>query len=292
MLYSTITKNIIKTAKTSTDERESISIFYNGYSPVFDAVLKESKKINIFYDTISSTDESLFGYDLYWNNNPLVHTERIDYVKFRHLKDVVFFHEFPDANLKKEDRFLINQALINSIKICPDDMIQKAWGLSSSYHISYGLPKTTNSVSGKTNSVGIITHHKNDNQVEILNSYLKQSSISSDIVKFDEYASWDEISEKLNPYKICIVLTNHIDILASLSCACKVITPISLKENYVANITDFSNIIELTKKLLESYDHTDAQNNREKIINKYSFEEFEIKILALLKQIIKEPFLL
>ena len=293
MRYSTITNNIIKSAKISSNKEETLNILYNSYSPVFDSILKECQSFNLIDDTLSDKDKELFSYNLYWCNNPLNYLDRRDHIKFQHLKDIAFFHEFPESNIKKEDKFLLQNSLENCIKVCPNTDIQKSWGLNSAYEIQYGLPEA-NLSKGKDirprKSV-ILIDHNDSHQVKLLARYLQQQFPDCLIFKPNN-SSWQDISSTLNEYKICIVFNSYIDILAALSCSCQVISPLSLDEQYVATTTDFSNIIETVMSLIGSYNISDATDHSVMIQNKYSFVGFQQKLQGLLRQISKEPFIL
>ena len=291
MQYSTVTNNIIKNAKTASNPNENLYILYERYGSIFDSILEQCSNINLIPSGISEQHRNLFGYDLFWCNNPLNYIEIKESIKLHHLKDLIFFHEYPDSNIKKEDKFILHKSIANSVQICSNDNIQKAWGLNSSYNINYGIPEVNFTESSGCKSV-ILINHSNNHKLNLLAKHIKQYFPDADILSNERDQNWDSISKKIQQYKIAIVFDNVIDILASLACGCEVISPVAVEEHGVVNTTDFSNIIETIHKLIDNYDRNEMLKSAKNIVYKYNFRDFDDKISSILKQIIREPFLL
>lgn len=291
MRYSTITNNIIKDAKVATNLDESLYIQYDAYNPIFDAILAECVGLNLIDKQIPDNDKPIFSYNAYWCNHPLDYIDYRQDVKFNHLKDIVFFHQYPENNIKKEDKFLLQNSLGNSIKICPNDDIQKAWGLNTAYTLEYGVPIVETHNADHDKSI-LLIDHTHSNQIKLLQSYIQKAFSDASVLNIEKDSDWQTISSTIKQYKLCIVFSSYIDILACLSCGCMVISTLPIKEDYVAHVTDFSNIIDITNHMLDIYNHQKMLLNSDSVITRYNFDKFEYNIVQLLRQISKQPFIL
>lgn len=292
MQYSRLTNNLIQTAKSVSASTDKKYILYDENNSAFDLILQECSDINLIPFNISDYHKAVYGYNLFWNNSPLSYSDYDEFVSFQHLKSVVFFHDSPDTNFKKEDKFILNNSLKNSVNICPSSNIQKSWGLSSAMNIQYGIPDIDLNIDRNNKNSVILINTSNNHKVNLLAKYIKQYFTDTEVLTKDENTNWASFSDKLQQYKLCIVFNNQIDVLASVACGCLTVSPIPVENNGVINVTDFSNIIDTIKDALLSYNANKSIEYSKNVLSEYSFTNFNNQINTILNQIIREPFLL
>jgi hypothetical protein len=205
---------------------------------------------------------------------------------------IIFEHNLPDAELKKEDRFILNNDLIKIKKIFFDTTIMESWNFDNSVLCNYGIP------THKFFPIPDVKKVKNIliSSGSVLGNQLKQHfedkmELKCDVVKNMAEVSIDTINKVFNTYEIFIDLSNRtIDCLCAASAGMYSISLSSLKNidnvpniSQVNTIEDIVNIVPLVKDK-----NINIEETHKYIDEHFNFNKFESIINSMFKNVKRE----
>jgi hypothetical protein len=240
---------------------------------------------------IHNSMRELLSYDIYWNNNPVEYISDIDKYKNDHLSDIVFFHEFPENNLKKEDKFLLQNRLRGSFKIYTNMSFKNSWSINDGRYIKYCIPDMKTNIESERKSV-VILNMNNDKSGEFLYSHIKQQFSDTTILQDISKMSYNDITNVLQQHNICISFKKSFDSLVALSCGCEVLSSSMIEEEGITHIEDFNNINSMIGSVLKTRNAEIIKKRIDSLIKKYDLEIFQNELYDTIKKRIRKPFIL
>jgi len=292
MSYSPIIQNIIhQLFSLSTNDTENINILYDYSNSIFDKFIIQYMGMSFIDKKIHNSMRELLSYDIYWNNNPVEYISDIDKYKNDHLSDIVFFHEFPENNLKKEDKFLLQNRLRGSFKIYTNMSFKNSWSINDGRYIKYCIPDMKTNIESERKSV-VILNMNNDKSGEFLYSHIKQQFSDTTILQDISKMSYNDITNVLQQHNICISFKKSFDSLVALSCGCEVLSSSMIEEEGITHIEDFNNINSMIGSVLKTRNAEIIKKRIDSLIKKYDLEIFQNELYDTIKKRIRKPFIL
>lgn len=291
MSYSIITNNIIKPIISLSSDSPVIHVLYEKSGSMIDNIIAGCDGLCLIPN---QKDVDLLSYDLYLTTNPIFYSSYIVNVKQRHIHDLVYFMHDSPSDVKKEDKFLIQDKLSKSNKICKDNNIKTDWHIRDTTPIlEYGIPEAMLSDKQKKSVVVLNTH--NNKTIEMIYRDIKHHWPDSLMLSDISDLSYDEIYSILQEYCICIELQDNYNIGVAIANGCRVITNRTSEFNdytFVSKFNDISNILQNIKDQLNYYENYDNLKASRDITKKYSFSEFSKNIYSIIIDTIRKPVLL
>jgi hypothetical protein len=303
MRLNTITSSIIH--QLLNDET---NIVYYPTLGIFDKILYlTNNNFFIFADGLKSCADNcrclnsefvdLYDYDICCANSIMSYRKQSSQISDRlNLNPIIFEHNLPDVELKKEDRFILNNDLIRIKKIFFDTTIMESWNFDNSVLCNYGIP--THKFfpvpdAQKTKDILISSG-------SVLGDQLKQHfedkmKLKCDVVNNMAEVSIDNINKVFNAYEIFIDLNNRaIDCLCAASAGTYSISLSSLKNidnvpniSQVNTIDDIVNIVPLVKNK-----NINIEEIHKYIDEHFNFNKFESIINSIFKNAKREAKIL
>jgi hypothetical protein len=229
-----------------------------------------------------------YSYNLLMTNNLLSNIEN-NINRAMHVNSLIMIHNDKPAQIKKEDREIINKTLWSYNKIFFHTQYLESWQLQNkSTVLNYGIPleniSYSTQCSNRTKDILIIGDEQNMINLSIKQA-MAEKNYSCDITNLHR-PSLNNIVETLNSYKIVIDLSNAgwINCLSAVAAGCYVIHNTQYQSNIQSayRTNSIEDIIAKIDSLLSSYssvDHLDrVQNDRLVLKAEYSFELFSTQI--------------
>jgi hypothetical protein len=278
-------KNSIFNILSSITANSSL-LFYSSQNLYFNFLNKYLEN-----NTITDQNQAIFAII---GNDPINYSQEINKKSLEnHVYSIIIFDQYPPANLKKEDKYILEKKLKNSYKIFISDKIKNSWtskNSSFSYVAPYGFEIIKQN---HKKNILVLNFQKHKNIYDIYTN-LKNRFIGVDIV--DSLFSHENISEFISDYKIVVSLGDIYNTIACASFGCFVI---SNTENYdpkiknIFNITTYSDIEEKIKQILDNYKNiqNNCDDSIEYIEKTYPIEK-HVKIMSGIFQHLKNrPFI-
>lgn len=213
------------------------------------------------------------------------------------LGSLVFEHNLPDAGLKKEDKFILNNELKRVKKIFFDEHILTAWGVSNASCYNYGIPTDKFiPIPDIEKTKTVLISSSDQTNAHVLGNQLKQHletnlELKCDIVSSFAETAIDMTNQIFNQYEIFIDLNNRsIDCLCAASAGLSTIGLSNSKNidhipniNQVNNIQDIVNIIPRVNN-----ENVDVQATRKFIDENFNFSKFQSIMNSIFKNIKRE----
>jgi hypothetical protein len=270
---------------------KDISILYDYSDNIFDKFVTQYLDMAFVYNDNHKNTRELFSYDIYWNNNPVEYIGNLDKYKNDHIQDIVLFHEFPDNALKKEDKFLLQNRLRDSLKIYTNPSFKNVWSINNGHYIPYGLPYIKTDLSLTRKSL-VVLNADNSKAGEFLYSHIKQDFPDASILQNISTMSYDGITDVLQEHNVCISFKKSFDSLVALSCGCDVLSSSLIEEEGVVHIEDFNKINLMIGSVLKARNVEIIKKRIEDLIKKYDLEVFQNEIYNTIRNRIRKPFIL
>lgn len=283
MQDSIITSNIIS---QSYRDKKIINVLFKSTNSLMDQIFFESKNINFFDQKY--IQNSIVNYDCLLTCDPLEHSSIVNKFKPLHIKNIVYIiYDYPNF-LKKEDRFLLQNQIVNTYKLIASSDLQQTWNLANSQLLPYGIPANQN-ISNLYNKDVLVLNLDNNPAINNIFGVVKQSFANSDILHniFDDM-DLQKIYQIFSNYKVIIDLHSIVNGLVALESGSYLIT----NKEYLTNdgafiLKDVNTLIQDIKTLLES----ENKVNERQVSAKYNFDKFESKLTQNILQFISEPFI-
>lgn len=238
-----------------------------------------------------SLSENMVPYDLYLSDSPEYATHYLQTNTGNHLHTVVYIHNNPTVNIKKEDKYLIKQRLGSAHIVFRNSLIQNQWfdTHNNQSFIDYGLPPCDISEPNEKKSIILINYQKNNN-LTLLSHNLKQSF--PDLMVLDDINSLDynQICNILQQYKLCITSGDYYNVLCAASNGCKVISTETLPGVNSVEITTFDQLFRILPMELSQYSNN--IDNCLELKKLYNFDNFTTNFRLMCRDILRKPVLL
>jgi hypothetical protein len=292
MSYSPIIQNIVHPLfSLSSQDTRDISVLYDHRNSMFDKFIEKYIDISLTHKNSYEIIQKILSYDVYWDNNPVEYISNYHTYKDQHILDIVFFHDWPENVLKKEDKFILQNRLQNSLQIYTNESFKNEWTINNGKYIPYGIPDTRISLEQPRKSV-VLINTDNGRSGEILYSHIKQYFPDAGMMHDISVMSYDNIIDSLREFSICITLKKSFDSLIALSCGCDVLSSSFLSENGVTHIEDFNQIHIMIESALNSRNLEIIKQRTRDLIKKYDLEIFQSEIYNTIRNRIRKPFIL
>jgi hypothetical protein len=258
---------------------------------MFDKLIQKYVDISLTHKNAYEATREILSYNIYWDNHPVEYIGNSQTYRDQHILDMVFFHELPENALKKEDKFLLQNRLQNSLKIYTDESFKNEWTINNGKYIPYGIPDTDVSLQELRKSV-VLLNVDNGRSGEILYSHIKNYFPDAEMIQDISTMSYDNIIDSLKRFNICITLRKSFDSLVALSCGCDVLSLSLLSENGVTHIEDFNQIHIMIESTLKNRNIEKIKQRTSDLIKKYDLEIFQNEIYNTIRNRIRRPFIL
>lgn len=292
MSYSPIMQNIIHSLfSLCSEDTKNISILYDYRNSIFDKFVEKYIDMSLTYKNAYNVTREIFSYDIYWDNNPVEYINNYNTYKDQHISDIVFFHELPDQALKKEDKFLLQNRIQNSLQIYTNTFLKNEWGINNGKYIPYGITDTNICLKQSRKSV-VLINIDNGRSGDILYSHIKHYFPDAEILQNISEMSYDNITDILRQFSVCITFKKSFDSLVALSCGCEVLSSSLLSENGITDILDFNQIHFMIESAIKNRNIEIVEQRTRDLIKKYDLNTFQNEIYNTIRNRIRKPFIL
>lgn len=251
-------------------KRHKLNIFYTHTNSLFDKIIKETDKFLYLDGTIFRHQP--FSYGLCHINDPLEFTKNIDIYSKLYANKIIFYHNNPPKDIKKEDLYLLNNTLekYTSFSFCKN---YNAWNNKNIQYINYGI-KTPNIPNNDKPGNIIILDSQDNKQSKLLHDNLKQKYSDTNLLKLDIDYDLNEVLLEISKYKICIDIDSYYNVLCGVGVGCYGITARPTYDmEYIHTISDYNTMTQLIDKLLSNYTNQ-TENMKQYIDHYYNYSKF------------------
>jgi hypothetical protein len=272
------TRNLIRSAEPTPS---TISALYYTNNSMFDVILETVDCLSLIKTSKSHSLIDQIEYDCVISSDPIELTDMVKHIKNLHMKPILFMHNPLPKFFKKEDRYLLSEALSGTPSCCMTMAAYIDSLMKTSAYIEYGLP-TFDINKNKRKSILIINTKKNDKLSSIFQMMKNIHNDAEMITSFADISLNDTISI-FNDYAVVLALDNYIDILSALSCGCSCVTNLEMQNYAVNSIKDFRNIESTLNHLIYGYNVLEHISVSSNIQNNYPIKKFQQKIELFIK---------
>jgi hypothetical protein len=285
-------QNIIRPlVSLSNRDIRDINVLYDYTNSIFDKFVSQYLDISFVHKEVYSSTREILSYDIYWDNNPVEYISNLHEYKSQHISDIVFFHEYPEAVLKKEDKFLLQNRLQGSLQIYTNESFKGSWSIQNGRHIPYGIPNAKIDLAQPRKSI-VLMSIGGGKSGELLYSHIKSHFPDATIIQNISNMSYDDIANILQQHYVCVTFRKSFDCLVALSCGCDVLSSSSLSENGIVHIEDFNKIHLMIESCLRDRNNEIVKQRISDLIKKYDLEIFQNEIYNTIRDRIRKPFIL
>jgi hypothetical protein len=286
-------QNIIRPLLSlSSGDTKDINILYDYRNSIFDKFTSKYLDMSLIHKDTYPVTREILSYDIYWDNNPVEYITNINSYKNQHLLDIVFFHEYPEAMLKKEDKFLLQNRLRDSLVIYTNELFKQEWSIYDGKYIQYGIPDVCVDLERPRKSILLMNLDTSSRSGELLYSHIKNQFPDATMLQNISDMSYDNIISILNQHSVCVTLKKPFDSLVALSCGCDVLSSCSLSEDGIVYIEDFNKINLMIGSVLENRNTKIIEERINNLIKKYDLEVFQNEIYNTIRNRMRKPFIL
>lgn len=270
-----------------------------------------SKNIRCIYEPVNSLLDKLLSltdievyqgslntdlsYDSYVTSNYLNHSSNRNNTSINyHLSDVILLNAPIMQNLKKEDKVLLRNNLIDCNKIIFHKSLVDSWSFLETklYQINYGIPNIDIDFNQKTKSIVVLNLGNNDSLNQVY-GILKQIFPDIEIIKDINNLDYFTIANKLSEYKICINDFSIIDTLVAARCGCFIVSSTYQYDEKIIgtfNANDLNQIIPVMHSVVNNYSNNLFRDQINYIDLQYSWNNFNNNLVSLFKNLKLETF--
>lgn len=268
------------------------NIIYQNHNSFFDLFIK-----SLDYNFLEPANINTSGlwFNLFISNEPISFSQKeIILSKNLHINSLLFFHGPPQKNFKKEDCIILKNNILSSYKVLTHSELAGAWLPSDDkwHNVEYGIvdPGPIDAEL-KNKDIIILNINKNQNITQI---YKILSEYTKNIYMLDFMPdSIEALYKIIEEYKICIDFENIINSLVAASLNCYCITSYFCPHlDYYTHIKNIEDINSCVSSVIDQIDYNKLNLQKEKILNKFSFDNFNKRLALLLYTITKEKFIL
>jgi hypothetical protein len=275
----------------SSRETKDINVLYDYRNSMFDKFVLEYLDVSLIHKEAYSSTREILSYDIYWDNSPVEYISSLDEYKSQHISDIVFFHEYPEVVLKKEDKFLLQNRLKGSLQIYTNESFKSGWSIHNGRYIPYGIPDTKIDLTQTRKSIVLIGMDSGKSG-ELLYSHIKNHFPDASIIQNISSMSYEDIVNILKQHSVCVTFRKSFDSLVALSCGCDVLSSSLLSENGIVHIEDFNKIHLMIESSLRDRNNEIVKQRVSDLIKKYDLGIFQNEIYNTIRNRIRKPFIL
>jgi len=288
MANSSVIQNMIQSINTLSLSSPVYNVLYENTNTIFDICINQ---VDTFNQIKQIDDNSNFAYDIYWSNDPANHINVVENIEKLHIHNIIYFRNLSNKNVKKEDKFLIQNRFRSSIQIAQNKNTQADWHMNkNSFILEYGIPKLIINENLRNSSILVINTINSKNLTQMFNAikeYWPDSYMLTNVKKF----SYNELCNIMQKYKICIETYDAYNILLAMANGCRVVSTINPDNEDILMIPNYNSIIDhLTKQLIQ-YDKN-LFNHSDYITTKYCFNKFSTSINNIIQSILPTPVII
>ena len=256
------------------NNRHKLNIFYTYTNSLFDKMIGETDKF--LYLNHAAFQQQPLSYGLCHINDPLDFAKNIEMYDKLYSNKIVFYHNNPPKDIKKEDLYLLNTTLEKYTSFAFSKHFH-AWNNKNIQYIDYGIKIPNLLNSDKPGNI-IILDGQNNRQTRLLHDNLKQRYSDTSLLKLDTDYDPNEVLLEISKYKICIDIDSYYNVLCGVGVGCYGITarPSSDPE-FIYTISDYNTMTQIIDKLLSSYTNK-IEHMKQYINNNYNYDSFITKI--------------
>lgn len=271
---------------------ENINIIYKHHNSIFDLIFQ-----SLDYNFIDNKD--LLGAlwaNTFVSNDPISFSQQdLRAIYNLHINGIVFLHNPPPKQFKKEDHLIFKQNVAKQYKVLCSPHLISGWLPSDNkwFNINYGIPDVTTDtdLKDKQNDVLILNFNNNPTIVSLYNSIKQYNSNVKIINSLPQ--TIDQIVNDLNNSRICIDFENLINSLFAAVCGCFIITSYDHPYlTYYKYIQNFNTINDDIKNILKDINISQLNEQKQILLQQFAFDNFIQRISALINTAIKEKFIL
>jgi hypothetical protein len=145
------------------------NIIYNQHNSIFDLIIK-----SLDYRFIESPhDNTASWYNLWISNDPIFFSQNyLNQASLMHINNLLFFHNAPPSQFKKEDGLILKRHILNSHKILCSTNLANSWLPSDNkwHTIEYGIPFLPYEQSDKRENIVFFNFNNNENITSLYNN--------------------------------------------------------------------------------------------------------------------------
>lgn len=284
MSRSHIIQNIIQSLFTISSDEPIINVLYEDTDSIFDIAIKQSKNLSIFF---RSNNMPYLSYDLYWSNEPTHYISSVGDIQSQHIHDIIYFRNMSESNVKKEDKFLIQNRFGSSFQIARNQHIQADWHMNKhSTTLEYGIPNTNLDKNANRDGSIIVLNTHGNKSLEQLYYTIKQNWPDTYMLTDIKNHNYSQICDIVQKYRICIETQDTYNVLFGMANGCRVVSTINHDNEDICTVSSFDNIIQTIKLELDNYNNYPSFENSQHILNKYSFDKFEQSLFHIIRNIL------
>lgn len=269
---------------------DNYNITYQNHNSIFDLILK-----TLDYNFLDEQTVDIgLSRNLWISNDPINFSQKsIHSSNDSHVNSILFFHNSPPQQFKKEDILILKQHLQTKYKVLCSSSLASYWLPSDNrWHIiDYGIPNLGNANNTKNNNV-IILNFNNNQMISSISSNI-QKNIPKTLVLNTLPKDIDELYSVLQDSIICVDFENMINSMVASVCECFTIVPYSNPNlSYYAKLNDTGDLLNTIQSALSNIDINKIMQQKELLLDQFSFDIFTQRITLLFNSIIKEKFIL
>jgi len=282
-------QNILKPIFTITEHGNGVPVYvsYDYNNSIFDKSLEKCEKLLIVPD--SALNHLLIGYDIYWTNNPSMYASNKNHIKHLCINDLIYYRHTAAHDVKKEDKFLIQNNLASSYKIFRNLSIKNSWHINEeSPIVEYGIP-LPKQISNKNRKSVLFVNYQNNHIVNTLYKNLIHTWPDAGMLNSINELSYDNLCSIAQQYCVLVDFQDDYNVLFGMINGCSVISSHNLEKCDHTVLYDLNQLTSIISQQLEIYKNKDIDKQIENINTNYSFEKFNQEILSHIYHIIRKP---
>lgn len=260
--------------------KSTLNVLYAKANSIYDLVINDIPD-HVFLPQSMIDSKIPVSYGLCIVNDPLQFSQNINTYKILYANKILFFHKLLPKYLKKEDIYLISNELSSyPIYTFNPDIIHY---LPSAKSIKYGFVDNVKKTASERNIDVIITYTEEQKQAEMISGVLRNNNYKVETICINKINNSEEIISKLNNAKICIDTTDYYNALFAVSCGCCGITTNKSHDDVIHIINNFENCLITVEKLLNEYNDSYIDSNKNYLLNNYPNELFVKSIIEIIQ---------
>jgi hypothetical protein len=284
------TNTVANIVYSAINKADCVNVMYQKHNSAFDLIL-DALNFNLFDN--KNIPAGIYP-NLYVSNDPINFSQYdIHKSNENHINSIVFFHDGPLPQFKKEDILILKQHIQKKYKILLNSELVKKWLPSDNKWsvIDYGIPDL-GSINTQKNNNAVLLNINNNRMVasvyEAIQKYIPKTLVLNTLPK-----DIDELYSILQDSIICVDLENNINSLVAAVCECVIIASYdNTNLPYSLKIDRLDNIHNMIKIILNNIDQKQLQEQKKLVLDSYPFDLFAHRISSLFNSVAKEKFIL
>lgn len=289
MQNSCITHNILESVYHKIDPNRISNILYDWNNTLFDLIFCGNPDLHI-----NDQQNPNIGYVAYWTNNPISYTSIADNIKSLHVHDIIYYRDSPSANIKKEDKFLLQNKFVRSTQVCRNSDIGSLWTINNVLPLEYGVPDMSDRIDYTQNRDGsvVIINTQKLKSINILYKYIQQYWPNATMIENIPDTGLDGIIDIIKNYKICIAAEDSYNIVFGAAAGCVVLSNKHIDGVPYHEFIDVPSLLDGINSNIKTYDNDIRQNIATNLIKHYDIAIFYDHVKQYILSCISNPVIL